>query len=114
LIEHYGAENPFLICIENKIDAEDQPRQLERYYDYLKTKNDNTKILLIYLTKDGKKPSEISIENEIFKQLDEDGTLKLMSYRNHIREMLINSLPLIKPEKVKVAVNQYLEIIETF
>ena len=48
------------IIIENKIYAGDQPEQLSRYYEIIKDKNIND-INIIYLTLDGKPPSDQSI-----------------------------------------------------
>lgn len=48
------------IIIENKIYAGDQPEQLSRYYEIIKDKNIND-IYIIYLTLNGKPPSDQSI-----------------------------------------------------
>lgn len=49
------------IIIENKIYAEDQPAQLARYYQIIKDRNIQD-ITIIYLTLDGKPPSNQSIK----------------------------------------------------
>ncbi len=57
----------YIILIENKIDAGDQPYQLLRYNKY--AKETKCKYKLLYLTKDGHDPSETStgkIEDEPF------------------------------------------------
>lgn len=48
----------FNICIENKINAHDEPYQLRRYHNYLCTRTKKT--ILIYLTPDGKEASNKS------------------------------------------------------
>ncbi len=55
LIEH----PKFEICIENKINAGDQPFQLRRYHNFLSKKNKKT--LLLYLTLDGNEADVNSI-----------------------------------------------------
>lgn len=47
------------IIIENKIDAKDQPKQLERYYKEVKRNGNHVKIF--YLTLDGHDPSQNSL-----------------------------------------------------
>lgn len=50
------------IVIENKVYAEDQPKQLERYLDYIdKLNNKSKKVKIVYLTLDGSSPSEDSL-----------------------------------------------------
>jgi len=49
-----------LIVIENKIDALDQPKQLERYKSWIDKQPNPTKHLL-YLTKHGNNPDQISL-----------------------------------------------------
>ncbi len=130
LIEHYSKENPFVICIENKIYAKDQPLQLERYYKYLKSKNlEDSQILLIYLTVYGNEPKKapensqayinaenkkgkISISSELYDKLRKNGILKLISHKNNIKEILKNTIPNIKAENVKQTVNQYYKLIK--
>lgn len=53
------------IIIENKIDAGDQPMQLLRYYNYAIDKkgfgSENKKFCILYLTKEGNAPDNISL-----------------------------------------------------
>ena len=51
------------LIIENKIYAEDQGEQLDRYYKEMKTKHN--KIKVFYLTLDGHDPSEQSLGNTL-------------------------------------------------
>ena len=76
------------IIIENKIDAEDQPDQLSRYYRNAKADFTDEQIKLIYLTLDGKSPSGKSLSSmDGQKQLDEDRVI-CMSYESHIIKWL--------------------------
>ena len=59
----------FEIIIENKIDADDGEGQLKLYYDNRKTQIDENKIFIVYLTPDGKIPSNKSIDDELREQL---------------------------------------------
>ncbi|MDY2797972.1 MAG: PD-(D/E)XK nuclease family protein [Anaerobiospirillum succiniciproducens] len=59
-----GSELPYyrVLIIENKIDARDQPQQLDNYFAALKDLGYASKeIVLIYLTPEGDDPSEYSI-----------------------------------------------------
>ncbi len=69
------------IVIENKIWAEDQDRQLERYYVLIKGEG-YEHIHLIYLTLDGHQPSELSLGS---LPLDD---VKLISYHGEINPWL--------------------------
>ena len=60
-IDIYIEFDKAIVVIENKIYAQDQYRQLERYYEYAKLKN--KPIYLLYLTLDGKEPSKDSLGN---------------------------------------------------
>lgn len=67
-----------IISIENKIDAGDQFRQIERYCNY-KRNNENVKHTVLYLTKDGLDPSGESRGELIeFKKEIEEGKKKVM------------------------------------
>ena len=60
-IDIYIEFDKAIVVIENKVYAQDQYRQLERYYEYAKLKN--KPIYLLYLTLDGKEPSKDSLGN---------------------------------------------------
>ena len=55
-------EKEACIVIENKIDAEDQDSQLNRYYQYARKRFSDNQIKLIYLTLDGSPPEEKSLK----------------------------------------------------
>jgi hypothetical protein len=71
--------NSKAIIIENKIYAEDQPKQLERYYEVLIEEGySDSQIEIFYLTLDAKEPS-----NQSLGKLDLD-RINLISYEKHI------------------------------
>jgi len=96
------------MVIENKIYADDQPRQLGRYYDYAKTKWDAKDVTVIYLTLWGSDASEqtrgkdlpeekllcVSYSEDIINWLD--GCLKETVRLAHIRETLFQYQSLLK------------------
>lgn len=100
------------VVIENKIDAEDQPQQLERYYNWLESTGfplkENCK--LIYLTKKGSEPSDDSCGNDPKVK----SFVTLMSYEKDIYNWLSECLPEIKALSVKSIIEQYIEIIKHF
>lgn len=110
IINMYNDEHSYTIAIENKIYANDEPKQLERYYNYLEKNYDN--YLLIYLTIDQHKPSmPFSINQSIYSSLLKNKKLKLLSYRQ-ISTLLEYTIPQINSENVKNIVTQYQDIIK--
>lgn len=92
------------IVIENKIDALDQPKQLQRYMSSKAVELSN--IFVIYLTLDGKKASEDSrgsLNNE---------EIIYLSYEEHITEWIQQCIIDTLHENIKVVLMQYLAIIE--
>lgn len=72
----------FALVIENKIYANDQDKQLKRYYDYLNKEFSKKLRKLAYLTLDGRNASKESLDS-----LEEDEYIRL-SYRGDILEWL--------------------------
>jgi hypothetical protein len=70
--------NEFTISIENKIDAEDQKQQVERYCNYNESKN-----RVVYLSKFGNEPDEKS-KGELISGTD----FYIISYQNQIIKWL--------------------------
>jgi|LakMenE01Jun11ns_1017448.scaffolds.fasta_scaffold9869832_2 hypothetical protein len=95
-----------VFVIENKIDAEDGEKQLERYKKILETYN-NKKRHLIYLTIDGSEAEKYSLGSV------KDNEYRRISYENHILNWLdscieiSNTLP-----KLEYALRQYQDIIK--
>ena len=60
----------FAIIIENKINADDRDKQLERYYKYIsKTKGYGNNVYVIYLTPIIKPPREYSFSEKYIKKV---------------------------------------------
>jgi hypothetical protein len=73
------------IIIENKIYAQDQERQLERYYNAIRDKGFDD-ICVIYLTLHGDATSRYSL-GDLPDQLGDDGVYSI-SYENNVHEWL--------------------------
>jgi len=117
----------FLICIENKINAGDQPYQLRRYYNYLdKHPQDDTH--LYYLTLDGKEASDIStcvskaVSNDVKTEWVEDHSehlstpedYKCISYQSDILSWLEDCFPLtIDKPILRESLKQYIILIQS-
>ncbi|NRT12473.1 PD-(D/E)XK nuclease family protein [Flavobacterium sp. 14A] len=114
-IESFGLKDRFVIVIENKINAGDQEKQLERYYNHcLKEGYNDNNILLVYLTKSGTKASDGSITKLEQKRLKEVDTLVNISYRKDIRKIVKAFIKQSDSRKVKFITKQYLSIIKSF
>ena len=62
-----GYKEKFAVIIENKIWADDGYKQLENYYNYIKSQKYD-KIYMIYLTPYEREPSENSLNKELYKE----------------------------------------------
>ncbi|MBP6063412.1 MAG: PD-(D/E)XK nuclease family protein [Fusobacteriaceae bacterium] len=96
-----------VIVIENKIYAEDQPEQLKRYFEAMNKKYSKKEIKILYLTLDGRGPSEQSYNG---LELEE---IKLISYKENIFQWIgecikeVSTIPIIRETLV-----QYSALIE--
>ena len=71
-INNKETKKSFAIIIENKINADDQDKQLERYYKYIsKTKGYGNNVYVIYLTPIIKPPREYSFSEKYIKEIGE-------------------------------------------
>ena len=71
-INNKETKKSFAIIIENKINADDQDKQLERYYKYIsKTKGYGNNVYVIYLTPIIKLPREYSFSEKYIKKVGE-------------------------------------------
>ena len=71
-INNKETKKSFAIIIENKINADDQDKQLERYYKYIsKTKGYGNNVYVIYLTPIIKPPREYSFSEKYIKKVGE-------------------------------------------
>ncbi|OQX29307.1 MAG: hypothetical protein B0D92_04500 [Spirochaeta sp. LUC14_002_19_P3] len=71
------------IIIENKINAKDQDNQLNGYYEKIKEKYPDADSQLVYLTKDGEKPSY---------EINSEYKCKFISYKKDILPWLKNTI----------------------
>ena len=89
------------IVIENKINAEEQPKQIETYADYLKKYN---KFVLLYLTLDG----QASKEAGVF-----EGNYRRISYKDHILPWLDKCLrETYQFVNINQALQQYRQVVQ--
>ena len=70
----------FGLVIENKYGAVEQPKQLQRYHEYLNGEYGTDGFCLVYLTPEGDEPT--SIEDHLKEELMSDNKLICMSYRH--------------------------------
>jgi hypothetical protein len=106
----------YYIAIENKINANDQEKQLERYFAFLKLKsNDLSKLKLVYLTKHGVHPSlPYSISNSLYCSLVQQDILIKMSFKSDIVKLLDVSINQKINSRVKETINQYKQLLKSF
>lgn len=93
----------FLLVIENKIYAPEQPDQLQRYHQWMRHRKDRyPDQTLIYLTPSGSRSST-----------NADCPYFPMSYKQDISSWLKTSLPDVRAPRIKEIILQYLEIVES-
>lgn len=112
-IQSFSKSKPFGIVIENKIRAGDQPKQLSRYYQYLKDKKLSTEqSIIFYLTVTGNEPTTHSIEKITKEELVRNDVLIYLSYKKDIASWLSELKDKIEAQKLKNIITQYLQIIK--
>ena len=95
------------IIIENKIYAGDQQNQLLRYNNYAKERYKESNYKLLYLTLDGKSPSENSKGN-----LAENEDFYCISYAGEIKQWLTLCIEkAVQKPLVRESLNQYINLI---
>lgn len=103
------------IVVENKIYAEDQNKQLERYYDLVKT--NNNKVDIFYLTLDGKDPSKQSLGKKLVSENDNEseGTKQIvvnLSYKENISNWIEECIKeSATAPTIRETLVQYLEVV---
>ena len=108
-----GSEVPYyrVLIIENKIYARDQPQQLDNYFAALKDLGyTSQEIVLIYLTREGVKPSEDSF----CAANKENASLIKLSYKEDIMTLLEDSLALETVQqnfRLKSTIQSYKELL---
>jgi len=94
------------VILENKINAEDQPQQLQRYYKAVR-KEGYKNVKVLYLTLYGNAPSADSAGN-----LDEE-ILTLLSYADDVRDWLAACIEVAEPyPTVRETLQQYQWLVE--
>ena len=100
------------IIIENKINAEDQFRQLEDYKNFVEehfTTYDN--VFIVYLTPYGKEPSEKSITSDSLTLLKEQNRYISLSYKDDILHWLEKLTTRNSEKELNAGLIQYMDVI---
>ena len=107
LIESHGIESgDVCIVIENKIDAEDQERQLGRYYDY--ASGTGKKHCIIYLTLGGSGPKEFTLYGDKPSRSKIKDTVVCLSYGEFIYKWLDTCIKKVAHiPQIKETLHQY-------
>lgn len=91
-----------LMVIENKVDAKEGEKQLRRYEHWLAQQEKRvSNCILIFLTVDGRQPDSIK----------QPGICICISYRHHIIRWLEKALPGLEAPRLRLALEQYLEVV---
>lgn len=105
LSDEFG--NKKVIIIENKIYADDQSKQLERYYTSFENQYKKEEIIIIYLTLDGRKPSDDSLGEKL-----NINDIYLVSYEEHILKWIKNCITIcINDNSIAEILKQYILLI---
>jgi PD-(D/E)XK nuclease superfamily len=99
----------YLLFLENKPYAGDQPNQLERYFDILKNSG-APHSCIVYLTNDGREPSDGSLR-EKKQELLTDKKLKLWSYRIDIVEWLAQCRAVCEADRVTIFIDEFSKFV---
>ena len=100
----------YMIGIENKIWAADQPKQLSDYSAHLKQLTGHTKedgYTLFYLSPDGHSPSEGSLSKEEQVSLKNKQQLRIISYGDDIIKLLDNFESVCKADNVRAFIRDF-------
>jgi len=106
-IDIWISDSKNVLIIENKLHAEDQNDQIERYFKEAKKWAGPQNIEMLYLTLDGSEPSENSLNNDETKEY-----VKCISYREHIMSWLEKCIKEVATITIsREAIHQYLILI---
>jgi hypothetical protein len=106
------SSSPFLLGIENKPSAMDQPAQLADYARHLNKRSDG-KFLLVYLSGNGSEPSKESISSKELDSLKNENRFLTLSYRNQLVKWLGSCKQRCEAEKIRSFIQDFIEYIET-
>ena len=95
-------EHEELWVVENKIDADEGDKQLERYQTWLNSQKRFRTKRLFFLTPDG----------HLSESLADERAYTCLSYQDHIKRWLSVTIPKICSPKVRAISEQYLEIVQ--
>lgn len=104
--------SPFLLGIENKPSAMDQPAQLADYAKHLNNRSEG-KFLLVYLSGNGSEPSKESISPEELDRLKNENRFVTLSYRNQLVKWLVSCKRRCEAEKIRLFIQDFIEYVET-
>ena len=101
----------FGLGIENKLDADEQKKQLQGYYEHLKEEYGDQGFCLVFITPDGRKPN--SIEPNLREELmnKEKSQLVCVSYSTGILEWLKNCCQLCESDKFRWFLRDFIDHI---
>ena len=109
------------IILENKIKANDQPSQIYKYVEGLYKEiqiKDRNKILVLYLTKNGIKPSKESLNDYKIKNdylelnNQQKAKIKCISYEDILKWMKKNLSTVENISNLRESIKQYIKIIK--
>ncbi len=100
----------FALVIENKPWAEDQKDQIKDYRENLEMEYTG-KYLLLYLSRDGKSPSDWSIPEDLRKSLEIQKKFMTISY-NDVKNWLEFCYKECRAEKVRWFLRDFIEYVE--
>lgn len=98
------------LVIENKPDARDQKHQLQRYFDYLDMRV-GSESKLIYLTRDGSRPTANSISEEEAQERLDSSQLHCWSYPVQILEWLRECRSECRADRVGMFIDEFTRFI---
>ena len=113
-IESLNPSKKFAVILENKWNSPDSGfDQIFKYYTSLREIGySDEEILIIYLTKSDGDPDEISEEFQELLNFKRDKTYFSISYSKEIVQWLNKSLGKVKSDKIKIIIEQYIELIQ--
>ena len=104
-------KSEYLIGIENKIGAADQPMQLFDYHKWLE-KESNDRYTLFYLTRDGRNASSGSIDEKVAAKLTTSGKLQCVSYANHIIRLFEDFEKVCAADNVRAFIRDFTQYLK--
>jgi hypothetical protein len=101
-----------LLAIENKVDSIEQPDQVKDYLEHLRycTRAGPARSILIYLTRDGRRPESIS--SELFDQEVADKRLCRWSYGRDLRAWLEECRSQCEAPRIRDFLSDFVRYIE--